>query len=344
MISRITSRSAPSHRKKRGGIAIALHGGAGVIERSKMSPQMERQYREGLAAALEAGHSVLTAGGSSLDAVAAAVVVMEDSPLFNAGRGAAFTAEGKNELDAAIMDGATLRAGAVTLVTTVKNPVLLARLVMEKTRHVMLAGHGAEALAREHGLETAAPGYFFTERRWEALQRILKAQDAGRKIALTESERHGTVGAVALDRDGNLAAATSTGGYTNKMAGRVGDTPIIGAGTYANNGTAAVSCTGVGEYFMRTVAAHSVSMLMELKGWSVERAAGHVVRNQLVPLGGGGGLIAVDRAGHIVRCMSGAGLYYAHRQEGSPSVVAIYPETEAGESVTRATSRQRGDG
>lgn len=330
-------------RRPRPGFAIAIHGGAGVIERAKMSPQMERQYRGGLAAALEAGHSVLAAGGSSLDAVAAAVVVMEDSPLFNAGRGASFTADGEIELDAAIMDGATLRAGAVTLVTTVKNPVLLARLVMEKTRHVMLAGHGAEALARAHGLETVAPEYFFTERRWEALQRVLEAQDTGRTAVLTESERHGTVGAVALDRDGNLAAATSTGGYTNKMAGRVGDTPIIGAGTYANNGTAAVSCTGVGEYFMRTVAAHSLSMLIELKGWSIGRAAAHVIRNKLVPLGGGGGLVAVDRAGHIVRCMSGAGLYYAHRKEGSPPVVAIYAETEAGKSVTHATSRQRQD-
>jgi beta-aspartyl-peptidase (threonine type) len=294
-----------------------------------MSPQVEREYRAGLAAALEAGYAVLARGGPSLDAVAAAVVVMEDSPLFNAGRGAAFTAEGKNELDAAIMDGVTLRAGAVTLVTTVKNPILLARLVMENTRHVMLSAHGAEALAREHGLETVAPEYFYTERRWQALQRVRKAQVAGDDARITEGEKHGTVGAVALDRHGNLAAATSTGGYTNKMAGRVGDTPIIGAGTYASNATAAVSCTGQGEYFMRAVAAHSVSMLMELKGWSVKQAAEHVLRNQLVPLGGGGGLIAVDRAGHIARCLSGAGMYYAHRKEGSPPVVAIYAEAEA---------------
>ena len=310
--------------KGRRSFAIAIHGGAGVIERSKMSPHMERQYREGLGAALDAGYDLLAAGSSSLDAVSAAVVVMEDSPLFNAGRGAVFTADGMNELDAAIMDGATLNAGAVTLVTTVRNPVRLARLVMEKTSHVMLAGHGAEALARTHGLETAPPEYFHTDRRWQALQRAKRAQAAARSLGLPEAERHGTVGAVALDRDGNLAAATSTGGRTNKMGGRVGDSPIIGAGTYANNATVAVSCSGSGEHFMRTVAAHSVSALIEHKGWSVQRAAQHIVTKKLVPLGGSGGLIAIDRAGKVVRCFSGLGMYCAHRTDISAPVVAIY--------------------
>jgi beta-aspartyl-peptidase (threonine type) len=312
--------------KARRSFGIAIHGGAGVIQRSKMSRQKEGEYRAGLEAALDAGYHVLAAGGSSLDAVAAAVTVMEDSPLFNAGRGAVFTADGRNELDAAIMDGATLNAGAVTLVTTVRNPIRLARLVMEKTPHVMLAGHGAEALARAHGLETAPPEYFYTERRWQALQRAQTARGVAQDVGLPEAERHGTVGAVALDRDGNLAAATSTGGRTNKMGGRVGDSPIIGAGTYANNATVAVSCSGSGEHFMRTVAAHTVSALMELKGWTVARAAKHVVLNKLAPLGGSGGLIAVDRAGRIVRCFSGAGMYCAHRTDGSKPTVAIYAE------------------
>jgi beta-aspartyl-peptidase (threonine type) len=327
MIRAMPKRRKPaSARRTSRGIAIAIHGGAGVIDRAKMPPLVEREYRSVLGAALGAGYDVLKAGGASVDAVAAAVVIMEDSPLFNAGRGAAFTAAGKNELDAAIMDGATLRAGAVTLVTTVRNPILLARLVMEKTRHVMLAGHGAEALAREHGLETVAPGYFFTERRWEALQRALRAQDTGRNVALTESERHGTVGAVALDGDGNLAAATSTGGRTNKMGDRVGDSPLIGAGTYASNATVAVSCTGEGEHFIRVVAAHTLSALMELKQWSVERAASHVIRERLARIGGHGGLIALDRRGNVAMPFSGRGMYRAHITGDGKPVVRIFEE------------------
>jgi len=254
--------------------------------------------------------------------VVAAVTVIEDTPLFNAGRGAAFTAEGTNELDAAVMDGATLRAGAVTLVTTVKNPVQLARVVMERTRHVMLAGHGAEALAREHGLETVKPEYYFTERRWNALLRMKEAAIDGKRTTVTEEEKHGTVGAVALDGKGNLAAATSTGGRNNKMGGRVGDTPVIGAGTYANNATVAISCTGEGEYFMRTLAAHSVSVLMELKGWSVEQAATHVMHKRLAPLGGRGGMIALDGAGNVAMPYSSAGMYRGViRADGSPTVM-----------------------
>jgi beta-aspartyl-peptidase (threonine type) len=308
------------------GIAIGIHGGAGVIERSKMSQQLEREYRDALGAALDAGHTLLAAGGSSLDAVAAAVVTMEDSPLFNAGRGAAFTADGKNELDAAVMDGATLMAGAVTLVTTVKNPVKLARLVMEKTRHVMLAGHGAEALAREYGLEIVEPAYFFTERRWNALQRIKQAALEQRRIAVTETDRHGTVGAVALDARGNLAAATSTGGRSNKLGGRIGDSPVIGAGTYANNATAAVSCTGEGEYFMRSVAAHTVSALMEHKGWSARRAAEHVIHERLAAHGGTGGMIALDAKGNLTMPFSSTGLYRGHIGVDGEAVVKIYQD------------------
>ena len=303
---------------------IAIHGGAGVIQRADMSPQIEREYREGLAQALEAGSRVLAAGGPSIDAVVAAVCVMEDSPLFNAGLGAAFTADGRNELDAAIMDGATLRAGAVTLVTRVRNPVKLAKVVMERTRHVMFGGAAAEALAREHELEIVGTDYFFTQRRWDALQKIKSAASAPRQEAVAEADKHGTVGAVALDCEGNLAAATSTGGYTNKMTGRIGDSPIVGAGTYANNATAAVSATGQGEYFIRAVAAHTLSALMEFRNWSVEQAAEHVIRERLKALGGGGGLIALDRNGNIAMPFSSAGMYRGHMKVGGAPTVDIF--------------------
>lgn len=319
-------KSVPTSRNA--SYTLAVHGGAGVLQRSHMTPELERAYRIGLEEALAAGRDVLAEGGASMDAVVAAVSAFEDDPLFNAGRGAAFTADGRNELDAAVMDGATLQAGAVTLVTTVKNPVQLARLVMERTRHVLLAGHGAEALARKHGLATVEPSYFFTERRWQALQRMKAAEQALEEAAISEAEKHGTVGAVALDRQGNLAAATSTGGYTNKLGGRVGDSPLIGAGTYANNATAAVSCTGEGEYFIRTLAAHSVSASMELGGWSVERAAGHVIHALLAQLGGSGGLIALDREGNIAMPFSTPGMYRGYvRSDGTP-VVEIFRSKE----------------
>ena len=305
---------------------VAIHGGAGVIDRAAMSPQMEHDYREGLTQALEAGNRVLAAGGPSIDAVVAAVCVMEDSPLFNAGRGAAFTTEGRNELDAAVMDGATLRAGAVTLVTRVKNPVRLAKLVMERTRHVMLAGAGAEALARAHELEIVDPEYFFTQRRWDALQRMQRARTPERQDAVAEVDKHGTVGAVALDCEGNLAAATSTGGRTNKMTGRVGDSPIIGAGTYANNATAAVSATGEGEYFIRGVAAHTLCALMEFKDWSVEQAAEHVIRERLKALGGRGGLIALDRNGNVAMPFSTPGMYRGYMKVGGTPQIGVFKD------------------
>jgi beta-aspartyl-peptidase (threonine type) len=319
-----TGKSTPSgsdrNKAPGGAFVLAVHGGAGVIDPSTMTPQTEAAYRTGITAALAAGHRVLAAGGSSLDAVEAAVCSMEDDPQFNAGRGAAFTADGTNELDAAIMDGATLRAGGIALVTTVRNPIRLARLVMERTRHVLLAGEGAEALAREYGLEIVEPAYFHTERRWNALQRLKQAA-AQQADAITEADRHGTVGAVALDAHGNLAAATSTGGRGNKLAGRVGDSPIVGAGTYANNATVAVSCTGEGEFFMRAVAAHTVSALMEMKDWSIERAAAHVVHERLAALGGEGGLIALDRAGTVAMPFSSTGMYRGVvRTDGVPAV------------------------
>lgn len=304
--------------------ALAIHGGAGVIERAVMSPEAESAYRAGLEASLAAGRKVLAAGGGSLDAVVAAVAVMEDDPLFNAGRGAAFTAEGTNELDASVMEGASLRAGAATLIMRVKNPVKLARLVMEKTRHVLLAGAGAEALARAHGLEMVEPAYFFTDRRWQALVRLKAAAGSPRPERVSESEKHGTVGAVALDRAGNLAAATSTGGYANKLGGRVGDTPVIGAGTYANNATVAVSCTGEGEYFMRAVAAHTISALVELRGLSVAEAAQCVIHERLAQVGGTGGLIALDRQGNIAMPFSSPGLYRGCVTSKSAAVIDIF--------------------
>ena len=302
---------------------LVVHGGAGIIARSTMTAGMERDYRAGIEAALRAGQAILAAQGSSLDAVVAAVSAFEDDPLFNAGRGAVFTADGTNELDAAVMDGASLNAGAVTLVTTVRHPVQLARLVMEKTQHVLLAAHGAEALARKHGLEIVDPAFFYTDTRFRALQRMRQETARGHSRNLTEADKHGTVGAVALDSAGNLAAATSTGGRNNKLAGRVGDSPIIGAGTYANNATAAVSGTGEGEYFMRALAAHSVCALMQHKGFSVAQAAEHVMRH-IVALGGSGGLIALDREGHVAMPFSTQGMYRGYVESDREPVVKIY--------------------
>ena len=249
-------------------IALAVHGGAGTIERSKMTAEREQEYRAGIENALRAGREILDRGGSSLDAVEAAVRVLEDDPNFNAGKGSVFTSAGTNEMDAAIMDGKTLSAGAVAGLEHVRNPIVLARTVMEKSKHVMMVGTGAEEFAKRNGIELVDAKYFFTQRRWDELQKAKAAeesgQEGGKKSIISEVESHGTVGAVARDARGNLAAATSTGGTTNKLPGRVGDTPIIGAGTYANNATCAISCTGDGEFFIRAAVAHQVSVLTEL--------------------------------------------------------------------------------
>src|SRR5881398_1520976 len=252
-------------------IGLAIHGGAGTIERSNMTPEREREYRAGLERALTAGYEILKRGGSSLDATEAAVRVLEDDPHFNAGRGSVFTSAGTNEMDESIMEGKTRKAGAVGSVQHIKNPINLARLVMEKSPHVMLDCAGAEAFAKANGIELVDQKYFFTQQRWGALQKMKaaeknRASGEGTSFLITDQDRHGTVGAVALDKNGNLAAATSTGGTTNKMPGRIGDTPVIGAGTYANNQTCAVSCTGDGEYFIRTAAEHELSALMQHGG------------------------------------------------------------------------------
>lgn len=311
-------------------IAIAVHGGAGTIKREDIGKEREQAVHMTLRNALKAGHQILNQGGSSLDAVSAAVRVLEDSPLFNAGKGAVFNCAGVNELDAAIMDGKTLNAGAVAGVRQTRNPVNLARLVMEKSPHVLLVGEGAESFGRQHGIEFVDPKYFHTDFRRQQLEEVQKRDGNGgcgdTMAALDgfDSDRFGTVGAVALDRDGNLAAATSTGGMTNKRYGRVGDVPIIGAGTYADNATAAISATGHGEYFIRTVAAHSIASRMELAGQSLSAAADAVVMKKLQDMGGGGGVIAVDGKGNVAMPFNTSGMYRGAIDANGELKTAIY--------------------
>jgi len=306
---------------------LVVHGGAGTIDRSKMTPERAREYRAGLERALTAGSEILNRGGSSLDATEAAVRVLEDDPHFNAGKGADFTSAGTNELDAAIMDGKTLKAGAVASLKHVKNPITLARLVMDKSPHVMLDCAGAEAFARENGIELVDEKYFFTRERWDSLQKIKEAEKhggtGGKKFFVSEENRHGTVGAVALDKEGNLAAATSTGGIANKWPGRIGDTPVIGAGTYAKNQTCAVSCTGDGEYFIRAAVAHEVSALMEYGGMKLQGAA-QTALDEAKKIGGSGGLIAIDREGNINLPFNTSGMYRGYIDPNGKFVVEIY--------------------
>ena len=286
---------------------LVIHGGAGVI-RADLTPEKEKLVRADLEAALKVGYGVLKNGGTSLDAVSKAIVVLEDSPRFNAGKGAVFTHDGRNELDSSIMDGATLRAGAVAGVHHIKNPVLLARAVMEKSPHVFMVGEGAEAFARSVGFEMVDPAYFRTDERWKQLQDVLKSEAKGQKAALGRMIHYGTVGAVALDQAGHLAAATSTGGMTNKRYGRVGDSPIIGAGTYAN-AKCAVSATGWGEYYIRAVAAHDICARHEYAGKSIEQAAKEVVIDLIPGLGGDGGVIALDAQGNFTTPFNTDGMY-----------------------------------
>jgi beta-aspartyl-peptidase (threonine type) len=301
-------------------ISIAIHGGAGVITRSSMSAEEEAAYRADLGRALDAGYEVLQSGGAGLDAVTAAVRILEDSPLFNAGRGAVFNHEGINELDASIMDGRTLKAGAVAGVRHVRNPIELARRVMERSPHVLLAGAGAEEFALEQGLELVPRKYFFTEKRWQQLERAR----AGDKLGAAALGYYGTVGAVALDSHGDLAAATSTGGMTNKRWGRVGDSPIVGAGTYADNASCAVSATGSGEFFIRSVLAHEISALISYRGLPVEEAARRAVHERLQGIGGDGGVIVVDRSGNVSMQFNTEGMFRGARDSQGRREIAIY--------------------
>jgi beta-aspartyl-peptidase (threonine type) len=314
-------------------IAIVVHGGAGVINRPDMTTEREARYRAGLEAARDAGYAVLERGGSSLDAVTAAVRTMEDDPQFNAGRGAVLNHDGIAELDSSIMEGKTLRAGAVAGVKHVKNPVELARLVMEKSPHVLLVGQGAEDFALEQGVTLVPNSYFRTDARVKALEQALKdeKEQALRKTgARVESTwpigSTGTVGAVALDRDGNLAAATSTGGLTNKRPGRVGDSPLIGAGTYANNSSCAVSATGDGEFFIRSVVAHDICALVAYQHLSLDAAARDVIHTKIEAMKASGGVIALDTAGHIVMDFNSEGMFRASRDSRGRKDVAIYKD------------------
>jgi L-asparaginase / beta-aspartyl-peptidase len=306
-------------------IAIAIHGGSGTIEKGEFSAEKEAEIRATLEQAVRAGHQVLVDGGSSLDAVTRAVTLLEDSPHFNAGRGAVFNAEGKNELDASIMEGAGLNAGAVAAVHNVRNPVLLARKVMTDSAHVMLMGEGAETFARQQGIAFEDDAYFYTDYRWQQLQKA-KASDRPDATFLSETpdQWFSTVGAVALDRDGNLAAATSTGGMTNKRWGRVGDSPIIGAGTYADNRSCAVSATGHGEYFIRTTVARDICARLQYTGVSLAEATRQVIGGQLTEMGGAGGVIAVDPGGNVALTFNTPGMYRASIDAEGKLYVAIF--------------------
>jgi L-asparaginase / beta-aspartyl-peptidase len=310
-------------------IALAVHGGAGTIERSSMTPERDKEYRAGIENALRAGEKILRSGGTALDATESAVRVLEDDPHFNAGKGAVFTSAGTNEMDAAIMDGKTLAAGAVAGLQHVRNPITLARAVMEKSKHVFMIGAGAEDFAKANGIELVDAKYFFTQERWDALKKEQAAKKSGgageKKSIISDAERHGTVGAVARDQNGNLVAATSTGGTTNKLPGRVGDSPIIGAGTCANNASCAVSCTGEGEYFIRAAVAHEVSALMLERGMTLREASEKALM-EAQKLGGTGGLIAVDKSGEIALPFNTSGMYRGYLASGGKFVIDIYRE------------------
>ena len=293
---------------------IVIHGGAGVITKENMTPEMEKAFETKLTEALAKGYSILESGGSSRDAVEQTINIMENSPLFNAGKGAVFTHDGYNELDAAVMDGKDLNAGAVAGVRNVKNPISLAREIMENSVHVMLSGKGALEFAKEQGLEIVDSSYFFTERRWRSLQKALI------------NNKFGTVGCVALDKDGNLFAGTSTGGMTNKQYGRIGDSPIIGAGTYANNKTCAISATGHGEFFIRYTVAHQISALMERRNYTLDDAANLVINETLKSVGGDGGVIGIDHLGNITMTFNTPGMFRGFASSDGERNVLIYKD------------------
>jgi L-asparaginase / beta-aspartyl-peptidase len=312
--------------------ALAIHGGAGTIMRMELTPDKEKAFREGLTDSLRAGYEILRDGGRALDAVLAAVVSMENNPLFNAGVGAVFTHDGVNEQDASIMDGATKNVGAIAGVRRIKNPILLARLVFDKSEHILFCGEGAEKFAVENGMTLVDdPKYFWTEHRWKQLQKALEREKREAKASARldhsdDREKTGTVGAVALDQHGQLAAATSTGGMTNKRDGRIGDTPIIGAGTYADSRTCAVSATGVGEYVIRNVLAYDIAAMMEYKGMSLRDAAELAVMDKLKALGGSGGVVAIDAQGNITMPFNSEGMYRGFMLADGTVETAIFRE------------------
>ncbi len=304
--------------------SIAIHGGAGTLLKGQMTPEKETAYTSGLQLAIDTGYEILAIGGSALDAVTAAVIVLENNPLFNAGKGSVFTAKGHHEMDASIMEGKYLKAGAVSLISGIKNPILLARDVMEKSEHVFLAGEGALEFAKSMGYTLEEDSYFYNQFRYDQWQEIKDSDHFQLDHSVLKESKFGTVGAVACDIFGNVAAATSTGGMTNKKWGRIGDSPMIGAGNYASNTTCAVSCTGSGEYFIRGVVAYDVSCLMEYKGMSLEDAANEVIHHRILKLGGDGGLIAVDALGNIAMPFNTEGMYRGYRKSRGEKDVLIY--------------------
>ncbi len=304
--------------------ALVIHGGAGTILKENMTEDTEMKYILALEFALKTGEEILKNGGTSLEAVIQTINTMEDSPLFNAGKGAVFTNAGENELDASIMEGKFLNAGAVAGVETVRNPINAAAAVMSNSEHVMLAGKGAESFAKEHGLEIVDPSYFYTERRWQSLQNV-KNKDLG-SVEEFKEYKYGTVGAVALDKEGNIVAGTSTGGMTNKKWNRIGDSPVIGAGTYANNKTCGVSCTGHGEFFMRYAVAHDISAAMEYKDLSVEEAGNLVINQKLKKIKGSGGAIILDQDGNVAMPFNSAGMYRGYIKSDGSKEVKIYKD------------------
>ncbi|MCW8877601.1 MAG: isoaspartyl peptidase/L-asparaginase [Kangiellaceae bacterium] len=325
-------------------VAIAIHGGAGTILKSNMTPELEKAYHAKLEEALKAGHQLLKRGSSSVEAVQAAIAVMEDSPLFNAGKGAVFTHHKTNELDASIMEGKTLNAGAVSGVSHIKNPIKLAALVMTNSKHVMLSGEGAEQFAKTQSIEMVKPDYFFTDRRWQQLQKILKNDPDTFKLSEDKDDKHasslhqkpnsiwpddkkfGTVGAVALDQYGDLAAGTSTGGMTNKKYGRIGDSPIIGAGTYADNDSCAISATGHGEFFIRVAVAHDICARVKYKGLELQSASDEVIKDKLVKMKAQGGIVGMSPKGEAVFSFNSAGMYRGYINSEGKLFTAIYKD------------------
>jgi beta-aspartyl-peptidase (threonine type) len=315
--------------------AIVIHGGAGTILKENMTDSLEKAYEAKLTEAIQTGYKILQNGGTSLEAVQRTINVMENSPLFNSAKGAVFTHDGKNELDASIMDGKTLNAGAIAGVTNVKNPINLAYEVMVNSEHVLLSGKGAEEFAKEQGLEIVDPSYFFTQKRYDALQRTLEQEKTAKKDTKTtfydpfiKDDKYGTVGCVALDKNGNLAAGTSTGGMNNKRYNRIGDSPIIGAGTYANNKTCGVSSTGWGEYFMRGLVAYDISAMMEYGGKSLKEATDAVIQKKLTAMGGTGGVISLDHNGNVSMEFNTPGMYRAYMNDKGELQVGIYKELQ----------------
>jgi beta-aspartyl-peptidase (threonine type) len=313
--------------QNQGPITLVVHGGAGTLTKKNMTGEQEQAYKNKITEAIDIGFSILESGGTALDAVIHTIVILENSPLFNAGKGAVFTHRGENELDASIMDGSNITAGAVAGVKTIKNPILAARAVMEQSPHVMLSGTGAEEFAFKEGLEIVDPSYFFTERRYKSLERAIENEKGGSgQIDELHDHKFGTVGVVALDADGNLAAGTSTGGTNNKKFGRIGDSPIIGAGTYADNNSCAVSSTGDGEYYIRGVVAYDIAARVKYLGMDIEEAAESVIHGHLKEMGGSGGVICLDRQGNYAMDFNTEGMYRGVMQKGKKMEVYIYKD------------------